>query len=330
MGVMNGAFDWLFQRQQIRAARARIAGRSDWAKLCQARSKACLSLSDSIVDALENASAMAPENLAVCRLACQWILCSDAAGPRPLDQSLAQFDAQILATACGGSGKVEEIRKVLLRTSFDDGGLPAPQIEKDLEALRAFSRSVSDLIDPEQAYQKVVSRAVLRVAALVVILLVIGGGVGYAARGALKRGVSLGGANVSASGGAGAGTFDGVPWRASSKYADCDPAKHTCGGVTTDIFFHTNEDDAPWIEFDLGKPKQIREVRIKNRGDTDPARAVPLVVETSVDQKTWQQAGQRNEPFSEWTATFNPTSARYVRLRVLRKTYFHLEGVWIR
>jgi hypothetical protein len=47
------------------------------------------------------------------------------------------------------------------------------------------------------------------------------------------------------------------------------------------------------------------------------------------DQKAWRVLGQRGEPFSVWTARFEPTTARYVRLRSPRTTMLHLDAVEI-
>lgn len=351
MALIKSACDWLFQRPQVRAARDRMAGRSDWTRLCFARSKACLSLSDSIVDALDSPAAIAPENLGLCRQACQWILDAEGAGPRPVEQALAEFDPRILDRACAGAGKLEDIRKILLRSTADDARLAAPELEKDLAAMRAFARALCDQVDPEHAYQRAVSRAVLRTTVLVVALAAVTGGVVYAARN-VRFGAPSGDGDASVASGAppgrppapaeggappppapgetASGTFDNVRWRTSSKYADCLPAKRNCGGVTTDIFFHTREEESAWIEFDLNAAKQIREVRMKNRSDYGPERAVPLVIEVSMDQKAWEQVAQRNEVFDEFTAKFEPKNTRYVRLRKLGNGYLHLEGVWIR
>lgn len=120
----------------------------------------------------------------------------------------------------------------------------------------------------------------------------------------------------------------GRPWRASSSWATCEPQKRTCGAVTdTAIFFHTNEDANPWFELDVGPGHKYSSMTIKNRSDFGPDRAVPLVVEVSDDQATWREIARRTETFSTWKPTFAPQSARWVRLRVLRKSWLHLEQV---
>lgn len=96
------------------------------------------------------------------------------------------------------------------------------------------------------------------------------------------------------------------------------------------IFFHTNEEDSPWVQYDLGEPKTFHEVEVQNRLDCCGDRAVPLVVEVSDDEKSWTQVARMDEPFARWVPTFPPRRARYVRLRVARRSILHLEAVAIR
>lgn len=124
----------------------------------------------------------------------------------------------------------------------------------------------------------------------------------------------------------------GKPWRASSKLVDCDPEKLMCGGRRTAIFFHTLEENQPWVEIDLGAPTRFTKVKVHNQRDGEQFvldRAVPLVLEVGDDQRTWRVLAQQNEPFSVWTANLEPTTARYVRLRSPRLTYLHLEAVQV-
>ncbi len=120
---------------------------------------------------------------------------------------------------------------------------------------------------------------------------------------------------------------EGKPWRTSSKWIDCDPTIGRCGPHVTRILFHTNEDEAPWFELDLGMPTEFSSVSVQNRSDHLPERAVPLIVESSDDQQTWKELARRDETFSTWRAKFPTTTARFVRLRVPRRTFLHLEAV---
>jgi hypothetical protein len=119
----------------------------------------------------------------------------------------------------------------------------------------------------------------------------------------------------------------GKPWHASSSLAECHPAKSECGGVTTDIFFHTREESNPWFEYDFYAPLGFSSLTIRNRSDCCPERAVPLVVEVSHDDRTFHEIARRNDPFSTWSPHFPTQHARYLRLRTARVSLLHLEAV---
>jgi hypothetical protein len=120
----------------------------------------------------------------------------------------------------------------------------------------------------------------------------------------------------------------GRPFRLSSEGARCYPAHQTCGGGRTRIFFHTLEESSPFIQYDLGRTVTLSHVAVTNRRDSGLAdRAVPLVIETSLDEKTWHVVARRDYWFEEWLAEFPSTQARYLRLRVARRSILHLEGV---
>jgi hypothetical protein len=120
------------------------------------------------------------------------------------------------------------------------------------------------------------------------------------------------------------------PWHASSKAYECHPKEMECGGARSAMFFHTQEEEKPWIVFDLGKAQSFSRIEVVNREDCCPERAVPLVVETSDDENNWHEVVRRTDSFREWEATFKTTTARYVRLRVDRRTSLHLVRVALR
>lgn len=119
----------------------------------------------------------------------------------------------------------------------------------------------------------------------------------------------------------------GKPWRASSKLFDCHPERLDCGGAATSIFFHTQLENEPWVEIDLGAPTQFRSLTVRNRSDGVRDRAVPLVLEVGDDRATWKQLATRAEEFSVWKPSFDAVTARYVRLRVARQSFLHLDSV---
>ena len=73
----------------------------------------------------------------------------------------------------------------------------------------------------------------------------------------------------------------------------------------------------------------VRGVKLENRANCCQERAIPVVVEVSVDGETWTQVARRDEPFTTWKPSFPEVATRYVRLRVPRRTAFHLRDFQI-
>jgi len=96
------------------------------------------------------------------------------------------------------------------------------------------------------------------------------------------------------------------------------------------LMFHTDDQDNPWVEVDLGSVKTIRRIEVNNRTDCCSDRAIPAVVEVSVDRTKWTQVGRREDEFRSWAIKFQPRSARYVKVSVPRRTTFHLKSVAVR
>jgi len=119
----------------------------------------------------------------------------------------------------------------------------------------------------------------------------------------------------------------GKPWTASSSLFDCHPELAECGGVKTRIFFHTREEQDPWVRYDLGTKTAFSSMRIENRQDGEGDRAVPLVVEVGDDGAHFREIARRSTDFSSWKPSFPTVTARYVRLRVPRRSMLHLEEV---
>jgi hypothetical protein len=147
---------------------------------------------------------------------------------------------------------------------------------------------------------------------------------------ALALGLTLGATFFAVRGVRGPDLAASRPWRASSTLYECNPAAHQCGGVATDIFFHTRDEENPWVEIDLQSVQRIGLVEVDNRSDGAAERAVPLILEASTDGKTYRTLAERTQVFDTWDARFPPTDARYVRLRSPRKTMLHLERVSVR
>ena len=120
----------------------------------------------------------------------------------------------------------------------------------------------------------------------------------------------------------------GRAWRTSSVSGGigCKSPAQVCTDAP-DYFFHTAEEERPWVEFDLGSVQSIAAVRVENRRDCCAERAVPLSVEISTDQKHYREVLHKADTFRSWKGEFSPVKARYVRLRASRKTLLHLAAV---
>jgi hypothetical protein len=121
----------------------------------------------------------------------------------------------------------------------------------------------------------------------------------------------------------------GLPFKVSSKMAECHPEQNECGGYPTRVLFHTVEEVNPWYLIDFTQPTAFTRMTIVNRGDMGEGRAIPLVVEVSDDGTNFREIARRNEVFATWKPEVGLQNARYVRVRADRKTWLHLEAVRI-
>jgi hypothetical protein len=118
----------------------------------------------------------------------------------------------------------------------------------------------------------------------------------------------------------------GQPWRSSS----AEPGFPAQGRISDDlppIFMHTKEEETPWVVIELQGGRAIGRVEITNRDDCCAERAVPLVVESSMDGVTWSPITRRVGPFSVWRAPIPTQVARFVRIRLDRRGVLHLRRV---
>jgi hypothetical protein len=118
-----------------------------------------------------------------------------------------------------------------------------------------------------------------------------------------------------------------TPWRTSSTYAECHPKQFECAGASTDIFFHTHVEKNPWFEYDFGAPLAFSSLTVRNRLDYGLELSSPIVAEVSNDGKTYREVARREDWFTTWRPSFPKQHARYLRLRVLRTSAFHLKSV---
>lgn len=199
------------------------------------------------------------------------------------------------------------------------GEAPAPSDDgSDVEARARTTRERAlgriDELDPLPAEElRLYARRWIRVGAMLGVVGLLSAGAGLALRTAAR------GPNLAA----------GRPWTSSSKYGGFSPEAHLVDTNKSAIFFHTNEEQDPWVQFDLGAPTSIARVVAKNRSDCCTERAIPLVVQVSTDGARWEEVAHRNDPFSTWDAVFPARSARFVRLTTKKRTWLHLEQVTV-
>jgi hypothetical protein len=204
---------------------------------------------------------------------------------------------------------------VMERSNIDEveGNLRVRSAEA--EALAGAARALLEVArTPERRLQQAFARRFLRTS-VTVLLLVLAVILGAEAGARVARGPNL---------------AEGKPWRASSTYRGFSAEAGICDGNKTRLFFHTNREQEPWVELDLGEPTLIERVDVRNRRDCCRDRSFPLAIEGSLDGQDWQELGRQTEPFSKWTLEFGPTKARYVRAKALKRTFLHLESVEVR
>lgn len=121
----------------------------------------------------------------------------------------------------------------------------------------------------------------------------------------------------------------GKSWTISSTFPQgCRSPAQKCA-ESPNFFFHTQEQNQPWIQIDLGGVQRFKSVKVVNRQDCCSDRAIPLVLEVSSDGQKWQQIARKNELFTTWHPEFSPVEGRWVRLRIPKKGILHLVSVGV-
>ena len=108
-----------------------------------------------------------------------------------------------------------------------------------------------------------------------------------------------------------------------------------CDGVKDGKWgFHTQVEEKPWWQVDLGQSLALDRVLLFNRCDSYATRNGRIIVLLSDDGKNFRQAYQHNGTtflgFSDnkpLTIPLNGATGRYLRLQLPGKSYFHLDEV---
>ena len=119
----------------------------------------------------------------------------------------------------------------------------------------------------------------------------------------------------------------GAAWRASSAESPYGtPAGKLPVFARASFFFHTEEQDSPWLEIEL-TGGTVSGAKVVNRPDCCQPRAIPLVIELSRDHQSWNEVAHRSKRFSTWNVRFARQPARWLRIRVPRRSILHLAMV---
>jgi hypothetical protein len=221
-------------------------------------------------------------------------------------------DRELLLRAAGDPEALLLVEPILITGSFREFAELGPSEQQELAGkLLRFEEALRRLLDtPDNALERLGAERARRLGA-VGVFVVVGFIASILVAGWLERRADL---------------AVGKPWKTSSMVMGCRSPKQSCG-ESASFFFQTHEEDRPWIEIDLGSVVNVSAVRVINRKDCCPDRAIPLVVELSSDQKQYREVLRRTRTFMSFRGDFPTQRARWVRVRALRKTWLHLQGV---
>lgn len=310
----RSVWQWFWRGKELALARQAQRDVPPGVRALLTRARTALELGERAfepIDALRSGPSL-PLSVSLFREAAYWALAAqrEAAPPATLALAFEQVDSEVLTFAAAGSEGLEHVKQALLLKSFRETADDTPdQQRQDALVLRAF---VQALIERQLGPERRVGRALvqrwvrLTLGVLLLLALTVGGSL------AVMR--ALRSPDLAA----------GRPWRPSSSNTSVPKAERH------EYFFHTQDEDSPWLEIDLGKPTTFSRVEVVNRRDCCPERAAPVVIEVSSDQTKWKEVSRRADSFSVWQAKFAATSARYVRVRVTRRSILHLAAVSVR
>ena len=302
--------DWILRTKALREARARAGNPTGSYGRAADQVKMLVEVARRVAEPVEAlpAGSRPAVLLSLYRDAAYWALAAEQArrgGATPADDLGVLWsgtEPTLLQKAAGDETRLAAVRASLERPRAES----LDATEADVAAARSFVENLLwELDTPARAIECLQVQRWTRLAAVAVIVLAAAFGLRYA-----LRGPNLVRARV---------------FKTSTALPEC-----TAPNKCVDVFFHTQAQNEPWIDFDLGGVKTISRVDVRNRTDCCSDRAVPLIVEVSQDDKTWVQVARRDTDFSEWSATFPKQKARHVRLRVPRTTTLHLEDVSVR
>lgn len=315
----NPVWEWIWRAGALEKARA-LPKLSWLGRERLRRARLAAELGDRALDPIEplRAGSSLPLALSLYREAAYWALIQESEAPNiPATLADAMTSSKLdLPKLAGSADALKAVRAALAEKSFVESAEDsADAVRRDAELAQTFVYGLIDAdLDRDDRVASLLVQRWLRMAGVCLIGCVVLFGLWSGVRRATQ----------------GPDLLLGKPWHISSKAFDCHPQSSECGGARTTIFFHTNEDDSPWIEYDLGSPQTIGRVQVTNREDCCSERATPLVIEVSDDRTNWRSVARAAETFRDWETKFEPVKARYLRARVDRRSQLHLVriSVW--
>jgi hypothetical protein len=334
VAVVSRVVDWFWQLSAARALHA--SGSAPSPRVLELVSRAALA-QEAAARTLRPAEPFAqPGNQALaCELsreAIHWALLAHAAssssappsagdGATPaaddLPGLLERVDGALLARAAGSEAALAELRTRLGGTSYLQFAELAPGEQSKLaQRLESFCQG---LLEPLSGRRRQLERIWVKRAVHVLTLV----GVLGVALWSIQT-LSLGRERKN-------DLSRFATWQASSAHpaGGCQSPQQSCSGGEN-YFFHTAEQNEPWIVFDLGKERHVSGVEIDNRLDCCFERANSMVVEVSSDRKKWKQVARSTAEFSTFRRSFSTVKTRYLRIRIPQpKAILHLSRVRI-
>jgi hypothetical protein len=301
--------EWFLRRDALQATRAQVPRRGQLAGRAFDQVGLLREITRQVAETVEEPPCGRRPAVLLClyRELVYWALVasagSEAGEPPDLAGLWQRTPRDKLIGAAGGEENLEALRATLLDLS-PQASLEAT--DEDVARVRAFADSLYDqLAAPRRRVAGVIAQRWIRTAAGAAALVAIVLGV---------RSLALG-PNLASR----------QHMQQSSQLPSCsvDPG-------CVDLLFHTNQENNPWVQFDLRAPKSIHVIQIRNRPDCCQDRNVPTIAETSLDGIHWKQVARNDKEFTSWTAKFPATVARYVKLRVPKMTMFGFASVTIR
>ena len=121
------------------------------------------------------------------------------------------------------------------------------------------------------------------------------------------------------------------------RIAPQEDAAGGCDGVIDGKWgFHTQNEEKPWWQVDLGKSVALKRIVLYNRCDGMAGRNAKIIVLLSDDAENFRQAYQHDGSVfyghsdkRAMSAPLGGAKARYVRLTLPGRSYFHLDEVEI-